>query len=79
MSIYNPRVPQKGENLFQDESFDIKQEIAILINEDLQITREQIAKKLNISSKTVGRYLSKLGISWEGHPKTGHWVLPKKN
>lgn len=75
----NPRVPQKGENLFQDESFDIKQEIAILINEDLQITREQIAKKLNISSKTVGRYLSKLGISWEGHPKTGHWVLPKKN
>lgn len=75
----NPRVPQKGENLLQDENFDIKQEIVILINEDLQITREQIAKKLNISSKTVGRYLSKLGISWEGHPKTGHWVLPKKN
>ncbi len=76
-------VPQNGECVLQNEedvpqneSFDIKKEIVKLINEDLQITREHIAKELNISSKTVGRYLSKLGISWEGHPKTGHWKLP---
>ncbi len=69
-------VPQNEERVPQNKSLDIKKEIVILINEDLRITREQIAEKLNISSKTVGRYLSKLGISWEGHPKTGHWKLP---
>ncbi|ROS83266.1 winged helix-turn-helix transcriptional regulator [Barnesiella sp. CU968] len=69
-------VLQNEEDVPQNESFDIKKEIVKLINEDLQITREHIAKELNISSKTVGRYLSKLGISWEGHPKTGHWKLP---
>lgn len=69
-------VLQNDENVPQNESLDIKKEIVKLINEDLQITREHIAKELNISSKTVGRYLSKLGISWEGHPKTGHWKFP---
>lgn len=72
----NINVLQNEEDVPQNESFDIKKEIVKLINEDLQITREHIAKELNISSKTVGRYLSKLGISWEGHPKTGHWKLP---
>ena len=72
----NINVLQNEEDIPQNESFDIKKEIVKLINEDLQITREHIAKELNISSKTVGRYLSKLGISWEGHPKTGHWKLP---
>lgn len=72
----NMNVLQNEEDVPQNESFDIKKEIVKLINEDLQITREHIAKELNISSKTVGRYLSKLGISWEGHPKTGHWKLP---
>lgn len=69
-------VLQNDDNVPQNESLDIKKEIVKLINEDLQITREHIAKELNISSKTVGRYLSKLGISWEGNPKTGHWKLP---
>ena len=72
----NINVLQNEDDVPQNESFDIKKEIVKLINEDLQITREHIAKELNISSKTVGRYLSKLGISWEGHPKTGHWKLP---
>lgn len=72
----NINVLQNEEDVPQNESLDIKKEIVKLINEDLQITREHIAKELNISSKTVGRYLSKLGISWEGHPKTGHWKLP---
>ena len=45
----------------------------------LQIIREWIAKKLNISSQIVGRYLSKLGISWKDILKSGNGYFLKWN
>lgn len=62
-------VPQKTKEVLQDK-------IIGYIRDNSTISREDIAAKLNITSKTVGRYLAKIGIYWEGHPKTGHWVMP---
>jgi len=62
-------VPQKTKEVLQDK-------IIGYIRDNSTVSREDIAAKLNITSKTVGRYLAKIGIYWEGHPKTGHWVIP---
>ena len=52
--------------------------IFTLILETPNIKREDMARRLSITKKTIERHLKDLGISWKGHPKTGHWVLPKK-
>lgn len=41
---------------------------------DKSISRESIAKKLSVTKKTIERHLKNLGVVWEGHPKTGHWI-----
>ena len=43
---------------------------------DRQITRKGLAGKFLTSEKTIERRLKKLGITFEGPAKTGHWVLP---
>lgn len=37
-----------------------------------------MAQRLSVTKKTIERHLKDLGISWKGHPKTRHWILPKK-
>lgn len=48
--------------------------IAELIADDNTISTAVIAGMLGISVITVKRDLKILGYSWQGHPKTGHWV-----
>ena len=76
-------VAQKSENVAQNvaqEGGDVAQNlddcIVAMIQERPNVKREEMARHLSVTKKTVERHLKDLGISWEGHPKTGHWKLP---
>ncbi len=83
-------VAQKGENVAQNvaqtdndvaqEGVDVAQNlddcIVAMIQERPNVKREEMARHLSVTKKTVERHLKDLKISWEGHPKTGHWKLP---
>ena len=43
------------------------------------IKREDIANQLFVTKKTIERHLKNLGIKWDGHPKTGKWILQDNN
>lgn len=68
--------PQNTGNVSQNNTQVLHKMMYQLIQADLQITRANIATKMGISIKTVGRHLAKLGIKWEGNPKNGHWHIP---
>ena len=68
----NADVPQKNKEALQEKIIEH-------IRGNSTVSRKEIADKLNITSKTVGRYLAKMGVFWEGHPKTGHWIIPDIN
>lgn len=53
-----------------------KRLIVAAIFENKRITREELANKAGISESTIKRRLKQWGIFWEGHSKTGHWVMP---
>ena len=66
----------------QDVPQDVPQAIMDLVSNNPKITREEIAKQLGISSKTVGRHLKKLSncVRYIGKGYSGHWeVLEKTN
>ena len=66
----------------QDVPQDVPQAIIDLVSNNPKITREEIAKQLGISSKTVGRHLKKLSncVRYIGKGYSGHWeVLEKTN
>ncbi|HBY16010.1 MAG TPA: hypothetical protein DEG90_02625 [Porphyromonadaceae bacterium] len=83
-------VAQKGENVAQNVAQtdnDVAQGgeyvaqnlddcIVAIIQERPNVKREEMARHLSVTKKTVERHLKDLKISWEGHPKTGHWKLP---
>ena len=56
---------------------DYSQIILEIVSNNPQITREEIANQLNISTKTVGRYLKKLTgrIRYVGSGYSGHWEV----
>ena len=53
--------------------------ILTIINDDSQISAENIGKRLNISSATVYREIKKINLvirlCWDDPAKTGHWVV----
>ena len=55
----------------------VPQTIIELIYNNPNITREDIAKQLGVSTKTVGRYLKKLEdkIKFVGSGYSGHWEI----
>lgn len=55
---------------------NIDERIIQIIKSNPYIKREDIANQLSVNKKTVERHLKDLGIKWEGHSKTGHWVIP---
>lgn len=48
-----------------------------LIGNNIYISAEDIAQKLNVTVRTVYRDLKTLHIKWSGSAKTGHWVFEK--
>lgn len=66
-------VPQGSENVLQD----LEELIIALIKENDKITRKEIGLKLNVSEKTVGRYLAKMTdkVEFKGHGYSGNWEI----
>ena len=54
-----------------------QQKILQLISENIYISAEDIAKKLNVTPRTIYRDLKSLQIRWSGPSKTGHWELKR--
>ncbi|MBQ7490205.1 MAG: putative DNA binding domain-containing protein [Bacteroidales bacterium] len=52
-----------------------QQKILQLISDNIYISAEDIAKKLNVTPRTIYRDLKSLNISWSGPSKTGHWEI----
>ncbi len=74
-------VAQNEGNVAQNEgnvAQNLDNRIIQLIESNSAIKRDAIAKQLSVSKKTVERHIKVLGIKWDGHPKTGHWILPEK-
>ncbi|MBO4738470.1 MAG: DUF4062 domain-containing protein [Bacteroidales bacterium] len=55
-----------------------QQKILRLIGDNIYISAEDIAKKLNVTPRTIYRDLKSLHIKWSGAAKTGHWVFEKQ-
>ena len=66
--------------LNEGDTQGVPQTIIELIYNNPNITREDIAKQLRISTKTVGRYLKKLEdkIKFVGSGYSGHWEIIQK-
>lgn len=64
----------------QDVPQDVPQTIIELIYNNPNITREDIAKQLGVSTKTIGRYLKKLEdkVRFVGSGYSGHWEIIQK-
>ena len=77
LHVLHEGVPQDGT---QGGTQDGTQTIIELIYNNPNITREDIAKQLRVSTKTVGRYLKKLGdkIKFVGSGYSGHWEIIQK-
>ena len=65
---------QSGGNVAQNVAQNLDERIVQIIKSNPSIKREDIANQLSVTKKTVERHLKNLGIKWEGHSKTGHWV-----
>lgn len=65
------RDPQKGTNDPQKEA------LLSAIRKNPNITRQKLGEMSGWSESTIKRRLKAWGIYWNGHPKTGHWVLPE--
>ena len=60
----------------QDVPQDVPQTIVALIKQNPRITREDIAKQMHLSTKTIGRYLAKLpNVKYVGSGYSGHWEI----
>ena len=54
-----------------------QRKIKAMICDDDTITVAKIAKTINVTPRTIYRDLKQMSIRWEGHTKTGHWILYK--
>lgn len=73
------RIEFKEEKTPQKTVSQLEQEILSIINNDIKVTRNETAKKLNIGSETVKEYLAKLKekrlLKRIGPDKGGYWEV----
>lgn len=57
-------------------SFEIENKIKNIIQNDIKVSRKNIALILGVSEKTITRYIKEItGIKYVGKGKNGHWEL----
>lgn len=60
----------------QDVPQNVPQAIVAMITHNPKITREEIAKRLNLSVKTIGRHIAQLpNVRYVGSGYSGHWEI----
>jgi len=64
---------------FPDPEHTLDASLLADISADPSVTRAEMADRHNVSAKTIERHLKKLGFSFEGPSKTGHWVRQESN
>ena len=66
--------------LNEGDTQNVPQTIIELIYNNPNITREDIAKQIGVSTKTIGRYLKKLEnkVKFVGSGYSGHWEIIQK-
>ena len=71
------RTPNSLGDVPQGVPQEISQIIFEIVSSNPKVTREEIANQLGISTKTVGRYMKKLGgrIRFVGSGYSGHWEV----
>lgn len=57
-------------------SLALDDKILQLIKANPIIKREDMSSLLSVNKKTIERHLKRLGVKWEGHSKTGRWIIP---
>lgn len=81
LTLFNMNYEGESENVTQDVTQDVTQEkidveIRKLIKNNLQISTEEIAKVLNVSSRTVKRHIKEMqDVVYIGSGYSGHWEL----
>lgn len=70
---------QSGGLVAQNVAQNLDEQMIRIIKSNPCIKRDDIAKQLSVTKKTIERHLKVLGIKWEGHPKTGHWNVVLSN
>ena len=81
LHVLNEDVPQSGtQDDTQGVPQGVPQTIIELIYNNPNITREDIAKQIGVSTKTIGRYLKKLEnkVKFVGSGYSGHWEIIQK-
>ena len=81
LHILNEGDTQSGtQGVPQDVPQGVPQTIIELIYNNPNITREDIAKQIGVSTKTIGRYLKKLEnkVKFVGSGYSGHWEIIQK-
>ena len=56
-----------------------QRKIKAMICDGDTVTVAKIAKTINVTPRTIYRDLKQMSIRWEGHTKTGHWILNKQS
>ena len=57
---------------------DRQKRIRLIIDDNPTISAAKISEIIDTPLRTVQRDLKNMGIRWDGHPKTGHWVIDKE-
>ena len=75
MNKLNGRIvtPNEPQNVTQNDIPRAEKVEQVVVGNSM-ISKDDLAKRFNVSSKTILRDLKKLGYAWEGASKNGRWV-----
>lgn len=76
--LNNNLAGQEGQSDLPKSANDLLKEFVIArIIDNPNISRDKLANLSNTSESTLKRRMKEWNIVWNGHSKTGHWVLPQ--
>ena len=72
--IVTPNEPQNVTQNVTQNDIPRAEKVEQVVVENSMMSKDDLAKRFNVSSKTILRDLKKLGYAWEGASKNGRWV-----